>query len=296
MYTKINSGEKKVECSIESDIVMTRDVYNRMLLYARAAEGEVSGFCEVERKDGDFILTSCMILEQECTGTTTDLDMDAVGKFFNQLLVDGVDQTKFRCWWHSHANMKVFYSGTDVETANGLLKDWGDYFVGITINKEGEIYSRLAFLNPVPITIIEPLTYVIDEVPAELETAIKEEVKAKVKEKVWGGTWKDTQRDKDSYRQTAGFDFPGTEGVWDRRIGKYRHKWTGEIWDSMLKRYVIADTNQMGCDLCDETKELLVWDSIEQMWLCSTCEYKLSKKVSKQIGYSAEDISSGDYY
>lgn len=102
--------------------------------YVDKATGEVSGLGRVQKTtNGDLMVTKVYLLDQENTGSSTDLDEDAVAKLMYESREDEGD---LNFWWHSHVNMGVFWSGTDMETIRQFGKN--GYLLSTVFNKKNE--------------------------------------------------------------------------------------------------------------------------------------------------------------
>jgi proteasome lid subunit RPN8/RPN11 len=125
--------------------VLPRSLGDRIMRWARAADGEVSGLgvLKVDVKKGEIELVRVDILKQVCTGASTELDDAAVAKY---LFERDQDHQEVRFWWHSHADMGVFWSGTDTEMMRTLTKTWG---IALVVNKKGEKKLSLVINDPI---------------------------------------------------------------------------------------------------------------------------------------------------
>lgn len=174
MRFKTRSGEPP-------KLLLTPEALGHLQAYARAAEGEVSGFGKVVRgcdgELGELVVAEIVLLPQEgdCAGTT--IGEETVAGFLNILLDRGENPGNWRCWWHSHGTYSVFWSSQDEETCATLGHDW---MVSIVTNRAGDLLARIDFYRPVHVAV--PLrvgTYVVLAEP-ELQ-ALEEEVREKVR-------------------------------------------------------------------------------------------------------------------
>lgn len=102
--------------------------------YVNKSPIEVSGLGRVQKTtNGDLMVTKVYLLEQENTSSTTDLDEDAVAKLMYETREDEGD---LNFWWHSHVNMGVFWSGTDMSTIKQFGKN--GYLLSTVFNKKNE--------------------------------------------------------------------------------------------------------------------------------------------------------------
>lgn len=161
--TEAKKDEKKTETKLITSspptpkFVLPRSLGDRIMRWARAADGEVSGLgvLKVNAKKSEIELVRVDILKQECTGASTELDDAAVAKY---LFERDQDHQEVRFWWHSHADMGVFWSGTDTEMMRTLTKTWG---IALVVNKKGE--RKLSLVINDPISMFTDLPVEIDE-------------------------------------------------------------------------------------------------------------------------------------
>lgn len=158
---------------------------------------EVGGMGLVSyNKDGNyFYIREAFLLDQEVTGVTTDLDASAVGKL--ELEVMGRDGD-LNYWWHSHVNMSVFWSGTDLDT----IKKYGKngYMLATVFNKKKEMRSAIAYkasssFGDSLVFIDELETIIYDSRIDELE--LEKENKLKVRQKTFNNNFFGYNAEKD---------------------------------------------------------------------------------------------------
>jgi len=159
-------------------VFITPSAKQKLDLYIELAEGEISGLGTVTRLGNDFLITEVHLLEQECTGASTDLSAEDVSRFLLESVRTGLDPSQLKLWWHSHAGMGTFWSGTDDATAGRFSNGWMLSLVG---NKRGEYLVRLDLFEPIRLTLDGLEFSVRFEPDAGLRSAIEAEVEAKVK-------------------------------------------------------------------------------------------------------------------
>ena len=95
---------------------------------------EISGLGKVIIKDdGSLHVNSVYLLEQEVSPAETELDDDSVASL---LFEARADEGEMVFWWHSHVNMNVFWSGTDLTTIKQFGKNGA--LLSAVYNKRGE--------------------------------------------------------------------------------------------------------------------------------------------------------------
>jgi hypothetical protein len=158
-------------------------VYQKIMHWVNKATGEVSGLGKltIDKTTGIITIKSAILLKQENTGTTTDIDAQAIGKAMFELRNE---EGHLNFWWHSHVNMDVFWSGTDLDTIREI---GGQGFVVATVfNKKREMLSCLyrkpdeifpeTFINGITTNIVD---HISPELITEWDTDFNEKCKVK---------------------------------------------------------------------------------------------------------------------
>ena len=87
-----------------------------------------------------------MIMKQEVSGGTCDLDKSELAAYYSKMEVKYKKHNMRFCWWHSHANMSAFWSGTDTSTIDEY-KD-GDLSFALVVNIKEEYKCRVSLWKP----------------------------------------------------------------------------------------------------------------------------------------------------
>lgn len=161
---------------------MTFEAKNKLDLYLACCDEEISGLGRVAKIGSKFVITDIILLPQEVSSSSTDLDEKELDEFILTEIEEGRNPGDLKVWWHSHVNMSCFWSGTDAETIETFKNDW---FISIVGNKSGIYRARL--------DLFEPFRYCFDEltlaimVPPmpEMKEAVEAEIKEKVKRKTY---------------------------------------------------------------------------------------------------------------
>lgn len=119
-------------------VTMDSDVYYKIMHWVKKAPGEVSGVGKVVAEGGHFRIVDAIMVKQHNTGTSTELDPASLGKAMFELK-DAPGTMNF--WWHSHVNMGVFWSGTDMDTIRDIGKH--GYVLSTVFNKRYERKTSL---------------------------------------------------------------------------------------------------------------------------------------------------------
>jgi hypothetical protein len=133
-------------------VVLSHDAWQKLDAWTLMAPGEVSGLGTVEVCENYmglgtvFLVEDIFLLEQAATGASTVLNPAAVAKLMTEQIRAGVDTSKLKFWWHTHANMQVFFSGTDHSTIEGF--EQAPWVLSLVTNKRQEYLARLDIRHP----------------------------------------------------------------------------------------------------------------------------------------------------
>lgn len=119
----------------------------KMMFYIRNFDLEISGFGSVYERMYEkrrwLEVKKIYLLEQECTSAETEIDEQIVSKFIQ---THERIAHRMRLWWHSHAKMSVFWSGTDEKNIQTLHNN--DYLLSIVGNHAKDVLGRLDVFHP----------------------------------------------------------------------------------------------------------------------------------------------------
>tara|TARA_R100001082_G_C4364666_1_gene161252 strand:+ start:2966 stop:3877 length:912 start_codon:yes stop_codon:yes gene_type:complete len=125
--------------------------WKKVIDFAQASydkfSAEIGGFMVAKPdKDGNMIISEPEILKQEVTGGTTTMDKEAVADYYVKCAEKHGNDVRF-VWWHSHANMSAFWSGTDTSTMEEYNS--GDWAAFLVVNIRSEYKFRVCVWNPI---------------------------------------------------------------------------------------------------------------------------------------------------
>ncbi len=185
--------------SVHPKVVLDEMVYQKIMHWVHKSKYEVSGLGKVVVEDGTIRIIDAILLPQKNTSTTTDIEPTDVAKAM-WLMKDTPGELKF--WWHSHVDMNVFWSGTDMAT----IKELGaaGWFVHTVFNKRHETRTAISMGEPFP-AIIDDIKLVIERtLPADLVDAWDKEYEEKVTNVIPKPTPRHAQRFPQASRQVSG--------------------------------------------------------------------------------------------
>ena len=133
------------------EVYIEQKHWNTIINYARYAEStlksEIGGMAVViQDDDGDWEITEPVIMKQEVTGGTCDLDKGKLAEYYSKMEIKYKKHNMRFCWWHSHAAMSAFWSGTDTATIDEY-KD-GDLSFALVVNIKEEYKCRVSLWKP----------------------------------------------------------------------------------------------------------------------------------------------------
>lgn len=163
-------------------VAVPEKVWKRLLAYIEACPMEVGGLGTIEPIDGKLVVTDVFLLEQEVTNVRTLLDPAAVHRFIAEWVRGGKDHELLRFWWHSHADMAVFWSETDMATIREFSQG-GNWLVSLVGNHKRETRTRITSTVPFPFAIDHLPVEVIPDVDEAVAKAARDEVAKKVRTK-----------------------------------------------------------------------------------------------------------------
>lgn len=150
-------------------LVLPDEVREKIHYWVMKAPGECSGLGKVQfvKEQNVLYVHSAYMLKQKNTGASTELDPAEISRLmFTSRNAPG----ELRWWWHSHAGMPTFWSGTDTDT----FKEFGKngWICGTVFNKARSMLSALYVNSPMNLWVPEIPTVLLKieaPVPKEWE-------------------------------------------------------------------------------------------------------------------------------
>lgn len=163
-------------------VIIPRHIHDEIMFYVDKSPIEISGLGRVKKHpNGDMEVVKVYLLEQENTGASTDIDAEAVAKLMFESRKDKGD---LNFWWHSHVNMGVFWSGTDMATIQEFGKN--GYLLSTVFNKKRQMRSSYfqGGTDFLPQLFIDELeTTISSQLPKKVTNKWEKEYSAKAKPK-----------------------------------------------------------------------------------------------------------------
>ena len=140
-------------------IVIHQSAYDKIMYLVNKTDFEISGLGKVKVIDGIPTVYDIILLEQENTRGDTEISAEAICNAEFDHIQSG-DEGELKFWWHSHANMQVFWSQTDHDAINQLTET--GWFIHGVFNKRSEVkcaYSQnfpvMAFIDDLELEILD---------------------------------------------------------------------------------------------------------------------------------------------
>jgi hypothetical protein len=140
-------------------IILGREVYDQIMYYVNKTNFEISGLGAVEIIDGFPVVTKVYLLDQENSAAETEMDGEAITKLMYEHHISG-HPGELKFWWHSHVNMSVFWSTTDMTTIGELTEN--GWFIHGVFNKDYDYKFAYTTNDPCPI-MVDDIEMEIDE-------------------------------------------------------------------------------------------------------------------------------------
>jgi hypothetical protein len=209
-------------------VKLTDYAFRKLSTYVEHATGEVSGFGEVEYfpakgsevaqiVGGYFLVTDLDILPQEAGYAHATITPQDYAKYVTEKVKQKKSVRKLRLWWHSHAHMEAFFSGTDTGTIEGSHEF--DWLLSMVVNKKGSVEARVDTYTP---RVTREITSVLFLPPgrkkwtAKHTEAARKEVDEKVSQRsylpvpAWKPKWTHIHDGVDPYHREPSDDIPET--------------------------------------------------------------------------------------
>ena len=175
------------------------------MYWVNKSKFEVSGLGTIKvQEDGSMLVTQAILLKQQNTHTHTEITAEAVCKaMFDMAKEDG----ELRWWWHSHVQMGVFWSGTDMDTIKELGKQ--GWIAATVFNQKNELRSAVYAHDALVLPWVEKPKYVFYD---ECETSVKVIDDARTVE--WEKEYEDKVTNATSFTHSRSREWPGRGAAW----------------------------------------------------------------------------------
>ena len=138
-------------------------------------KNEISGLMTaLPQKDGRIKLSNVEILKQENSGSSTELDAEAISEYKVKHAMKYQNKDMKYVWWHSHHTMKAFWSGTDLKEIDAWKNS--SFSLALVINLKEEYVFRVSIWNANNLPIEQHF-----DIPLEIERKAAPKITEKMK-------------------------------------------------------------------------------------------------------------------
>ena len=133
------------------EVYIEKKDWNKIINYARCASDkwstEIGGMAvTIQDKDGDWQIKDPAIIKQEVSAALCELDKTELAQYYSRMAMKYKKKNMRFCWWHSHAKMSAFWSGTDTNTIDEY--EDGDLSFALVVNVKEEYKCRVSVWKP----------------------------------------------------------------------------------------------------------------------------------------------------
>ena len=133
------------------EVYIDKKDWDKIINYARCASQkwstEIGGMAvTLQDKDGDWKIQDPVIMKQEVSAALCELDKTELAAYYSAMAMKYKNHNMRFCWWHSHAEMSAFWSGTDTNTIDEY--EDGDLSFALVVNVKEEYKCRVSVWKP----------------------------------------------------------------------------------------------------------------------------------------------------
>ena len=135
--------KQDIKITTKPKIIFSTTAYEKCKTLIKECSGEVGWQGFVERNGNTFLIKDIIVYPQTVTSVTVQTDEAEYAQWLLQLNNQQISELRFQC--HSHVNMGVTPSATDLELYDNYLanlKD-DDYYIFMIMNKKGDVNAWL---------------------------------------------------------------------------------------------------------------------------------------------------------
>ena len=160
------------------EVCINQKDWDKIINYARCASDkwstEIGGMAvTIQDDDGDWIIKDPVIIKQEVSAALCELDKTELAAYYSKMAIKYKKKNMRFCWWHSHAKMEAFWSGTDTNTIDEY--EDGDLSFALVVNVKEEYKCRVSVWKPftihedVELQILQDVDKVMWKIPKAIQ-------------------------------------------------------------------------------------------------------------------------------
>lgn len=155
-----------------------KEAWQKIAAYVDHCPYEIGGLGQVICDGEDFIVSDVEIFTQKVTAAHVDLTAETLAVFQTEKIRAKQSLVNYKFWWHSHAKMDAFFSGTDTNTIDESGAEF-PWLVSFVTNHAHKKIARLDIYKPVHVHCTLDVE-IVEDVNLELIEACKADIAAKV--------------------------------------------------------------------------------------------------------------------
>ncbi len=227
------TDEEKEEQLYPFTLVIPALSWKKIMEYTIACSLEISQFADItfDPDEKTFTIGEVYLLPQRASAVETVMEEEDVSQFMDECMKSGKKELP-RCWVHSHVDMEVFFSPTDIDTYEKTLNNKA-WMVALVVNKLGEHKAVLQQYVPFPFTweLDVQIEYPHHDIPKEVYKEISQKVKRtkSFMDSLFFGKRKEKVPDQDCDILPAE-RFARTKFIEDNGLYKIQHATLGWVW------------------------------------------------------------------
>lgn len=144
----------KITAAQKISLIIPYTTHQKLEHWIKKATGEITGYGVVkyDSENSDKIIVEDVFLgKQETSRASATIEtMDTI-EIMQRIEKKNIPLEKMKLWWHSHADMDVFWSTTDETTINSFDPD--SFFVSLVLNKAGDMLARFDLYHPIRVVL-----------------------------------------------------------------------------------------------------------------------------------------------
>ncbi len=154
-----------------------RKAWQKICAYVDNCDYEIGGLGQVTCDGDEFTVSDVEIFTQVVTSAHVDMTAETLALFQTEKVRAKQSMKDYKFWWHSHAKMEAFFSGTDTGTIDSSTEF--NWLVSFVTNHKHALKARLDIYTPVHVTC-ELDVNIIDEQDVTIIETCKKEIAEKV--------------------------------------------------------------------------------------------------------------------
>ena len=238
-------------------IIIKKQEWSKLLYFVERARGEVGGFGFADKDDdGNIVIDKILLTKQTATAAHVDHDDEGLNEF---ALKHADNIERIRLQWHSHGDLGAFFSTTDDDNIDGLMKSGIPWLASIVITKKLETEARVDINEPFRVSVAD-VEIEIENEGIEPEPDWKEEYDENVTEP------------KETTHSLPALNEKGSSSHFPPGFGDYNHPYNPMDDDDDQPYHQTSMLDGKTCASCfREIEGIKFWDRGVGAYVCDSC-------------------------